>query len=215
MLQQTQVDRVIPYYRAFLKKFPNVRALAAAPFGSVLAAWQGLGYNRRAKMLHSAAQAIVRGHAGRVPRAYSELLSLPGVGDYTAKAVRVFAHNEPEVMIETNIQAVFIHHFFRGKTGVKDSEIESRILEALDTKNPREWYAALMDYGAHLKRTVPNPSRASARHTVQKSFKGSDREIRGAIVRAVLRGDDIAALPFPKARIKKQRAALKREGILS
>jgi len=222
MLQQTQVDRVIPFYRAFLKAFPSVSALAAAPLAEVLRVWQGLGYNRRAKMLHDAAQAIISEHNGRFPRAYEALVALPGVGGYTAKAVRVFAFNEPETFIETNVRSVFIHHFFPRSRSVSDTKllplIEASVqhpgVEQKKGGGAREWYAALMDYGAYLKKTYPNPSRKSAHHAKQKPFKGSNREIRGAIVRASLQGEDVYGVPFAKSRIKQQYAALRREGLI-
>lgn len=214
MLQQTQVDRVIPFYNAFLKTFPSVRSLAAAPLGDVLKAWQGLGYNRRAKMLHRAAQKVVSVHKGAVPCAYEDLVALPGVGEYTAKAIRTFAFNEPEVLIETNVRTVFIHHFFAKKSGVPDTALAPHIESTLDRKNPRDWYAALMDYGAHLKRTMPNPSRQSAHHSTQKAFRGSDREVRGAILRAVSTATSLRTLPFDTKRTEEQAARLVREGLL-
>ncbi|MFA5876990.1 MAG: A/G-specific adenine glycosylase [Candidatus Paceibacterota bacterium] len=219
MLQQTQADRVIPKYKLFIRKFPTVQALATASLGDVLREWQGLGYNRRAKMLHEAAKVIVTNYGGKVPTLYSELVELPGIGDYTAKAVRVFAWNEPEVMIETNIRTVFIHHFFPNKVAVSDKELHPYMGEFLDTKNPREWYFALMDYGSYLKKIVPNPSRNSAHHTKQKSFKGSDREVRGAILRALVsRSKSLPALlkelNFPQDKIKRQITALKKEGLI-
>src|SRR3989344_4049668 len=106
MLQQTQVPRVIPKYKEFLKVFPTLRVLAKAPLANVLRVWSGLGYNRRAKFLHDAAKEVVLKHAGNMPRDIDALLALPGVGEYTAKAVRIFAFNEPEVLIETNIRTV-------------------------------------------------------------------------------------------------------------
>lgn len=204
MLQQTQVDRVIPYYKRFLQKFSTVRALARAPLADVLKVWQGLGYNRRAKYLHEAAKLW-----GTVP-----LEELPGVGPYTAKAVRVFAFNKPEVLIETNIRAVYIHHFFPRKKKVSDKELLRLIEATLDRKNPREWYAALMDYGSYLKQRFPNPSRRSVHHVRQKKFKGSDRQIRGAILKAHLKGESVSKLKFDKARIKKQLTALRAEGLI-
>lgn len=214
MLQQTQVDRVVPYYKAFFKKFPTVKALAKAPLSDVLRMWQGLGYNRRAKMLHNAAKEVVNENKGRFPKTYEALVTLPGVGEYTAKAVRTFSYNEPEVVIETNIRTVFLHHFFPKSKKVSDEKLLPLIEETLDKKNPRDWYAALMDYGSHLKKTVPNPSRKSAHHTNQSPFKGSDREIRGAILRATLKGEKLSALPFDRDRIKAQCAALKKEGLI-
>lgn len=215
MLQQTQVDRVVPYYKAFLKKFPTVSALAKAPLVDVLRVWQGLGYNRRAKMLHDAAKATMINHSGRIPRDYEALVSLPGVGDYTAKAVRVFAFNEREALIETNVQSVFIHHFFPKRKQVTDAEILALVEQTFPTRTePRIWYAALMDYGSYLKKHHPNPSRKSAHHARQSPLKGSDREIRGAILRAILNGGRLSKLPFDKTRVKQQYAALKREGML-
>ncbi|MEX0917736.1 MAG: A/G-specific adenine glycosylase [Candidatus Paceibacterota bacterium] len=178
MLQQTQVPRVREKYTAFIKQFPTVHALAAAPLGEVLRAWQGLGYNRRAKMLHECAKVV----KGRLPKTYDELCSLPGIGPYTASAVMVFAYNEPIVMIETNIKTVYLHHYFNNKKNVPDSALLPIIEQTLDRKNPREWYAALMDYGTHLKKEFGNANVRSKHYTKQSAFKGSDREIRGAIL---------------------------------
>lgn len=218
MLQQTQVDRVIPYYKNFLKQFSTIEKLAAAPLGDVLRVWSGLGYNRRAKMVHQAAQVVCREHAGRMPRSYEDLLTLPGVGDYTAKAVRVFAYNEPEIMIETNIRAVFLHHFFPNNDAVSDAEIKACMEQFGIPDQPRVWYAALMDYGSFLKRQYINPSRKSKHHTKQKPFKCSNREVRGALIRAVSEQPhtkkELYALPFPKEKIDEQTNALCKEGIV-
>jgi A/G-specific adenine glycosylase len=185
MLQQTQVERVIPKFKSFLKRFPTVQALAAASLGEVLTEWQGLGYNRRAKMLQRAAQVIVEEYNGRWPKTYTELLRLPGVGPYTAGAISAFAFNTPIPLIETNIRTVYLHHYYPGKGGVTDAELFPIITRTLDQENPREWYAALMDYGSYLKMTVGNVSRFSRHHSVQKTFKGSDREIRGAVIKTL------------------------------
>jgi len=123
MLQQTQVSRVIPKYAAFLKSFPHVQALAAAPLGDVLAVWNGLGYNRRAKFLWQAAHMIVDKYNGDFPSSIDGLRKLPGVGVNTAGAVVVYSFNLPEPFIETNIRTVFIHHFFKDQTDVPDKEI--------------------------------------------------------------------------------------------
>jgi A/G-specific adenine glycosylase len=219
MLQQTQVERVIPFYRAFLKKFPTARALSRAPLSDVLKAWQGLGYNRRAKMLREAAKVITDAYGGKFPKEKEELLKLPGIGPYTASAVRVFAFNFPEIMIETNIRAAYLHHFFPKKERVRDAEVLSYIVAVEDRKNPREWYWALMDYGSHLKKTIPNPSRKSAHHARQKPFKGSDREIRGAILKELAKGGRtparLAALGFDRARLAAQLKALLGEGMIA
>jgi A/G-specific adenine glycosylase len=185
MLQQTQVDRVIPYYRAWLKRFPTVRALARAPLADVLVGWQGLGYNRRAKMLHEAARVIVSTHRGKVPDTVEGLESLPGIGPYTARAVAAFAHSLDVVLVETNVRTAVIHHFFNDKEGITDAQIAEIIAKALPQGEAREWYAALMDYGAHLKRSGIRTNARVKGYARQKSFAGSDREARGAILRAL------------------------------
>jgi len=187
MLQQTQADRVVEKYRAFIKVFPTVTALARAPLGAVLAQWIGLGYNRRAKTLHAAAQRIVEAHSGSVPESESALRDLPGVGVYTAGAVLAFAYNKPVVFIDTNIRSVFIRHFFEGKGPVSDMDLLPFIEAALFGQEPRLWYAALMDYGTLLKKTGVNPGRQSAHYVRQSSFEGSARQLRGAILRMASR----------------------------
>lgn len=186
MLQQTQVSRVLEKYPVFLKAFPTVRSLAEAPLSDVLRAWQGMGYNRRALALKRAAEKIVTELKGKIPRERHELEALPGIGSYTASAVRAFAFNEPEVFIETNIRRIFIHHFFNNKKEVADKEILPSVEATLDPKNPREWYYALMDYGAHLPKIAQkNPNTQSKHYVKQSTFKGSLRELRGKIIRAM------------------------------
>lgn len=220
MLQQTQVDRVIPYYSRFLKRFPTVRALAAAPLGAVLLVWQGLGYNRRAKMLHEAAKLVVSEHQGRVPRTVEGLEALPGVGSYTARAVAAFAYNEDVVFIETNLRTVVTHHFFADREKVVDAEILAVLERALPKGRAREWYAALMDYGAYLKRSGVRLNSRSETYAKQKSFSGSNREARGAILRALAeRPRAVAALsgllgPERREQLMHALAALEREGLI-
>ena len=185
MLQQTQVARVLDKYGPFLDEFPDLDTLSRAPLRAVLKAWSGLGYNRRALNLRSAAQEIVCRHGGRIPRDYDTLLGLPGVGRATAGAICSFAFGEARPFIETNIRTVFLHHFFPGEERVPDSRIMSLVESTIDHDDPRSWYYALMDYGVYLKKRHPNPSRRSARHAVQSAFRGSDREARGRIVRAL------------------------------
>ncbi len=186
MLQQTQAPRVVAKYESFLKRFPTVQKLAAASVASVLREWQGLGYNRRGLALKKSAEAIVTQFKGKVPHNYEALLSLPGVGPATAGDILAFAWNEPVTVIETNIRSVFINEFFPEADSVHDRELLPLISRAVDTKNPREWYYALMDYGAWLKKTVPNPSRRSRHFTAQSPFKGSNREQRSKILRYLL-----------------------------
>lgn len=156
MLQQTQTERVLPKYLAWLKRFPDVQTLAAAPLADVLALWSGLGYNRRARFLQQACRLISERIAkgGTFPDTADELDALPGIGPYTARAVCTFAFNKPEVFIETNIRSVYIFFFFPDAAGleVKDSDLLYFIEKTLYRENPRLWYYALMDYGAALKK---------------------------------------------------------------
>lgn len=187
MLQQTQVVRVIPKYKQWLKAFPTVEALAQASVKEVLTHWQGLGYNRRGLNFKRAAEVIVREHGGQVPSSLPELLLLPGIGPYTAAAIRAFAFNQTDTVIETNIRAVYLKHFFPKENKVSDKELAPVIAATLPAKvEPRVWYAALMDYGAHLKATEGNHARRSKHHVKQSTFKGSNRENRAAILKLVL-----------------------------
>jgi len=186
MLQQTQVARVLLKYPSFIQAFPDFTHLAQAPVVEVLAAWQGLGYNRRALNLHKLAQTVVAEYAGMLPSGSKELMNLPGIGPGTAGSIAAFAFNRPAVFIETNIRRVYLHHFFADHTEVADADLMPVVEATLDHANPREWYYALMDYGAHLAAIVPNPNRRSKHYTKQSKFEGSDRQIRGAIIRLLL-----------------------------
>lgn len=183
MLQQTQTDRVVPKYLAWLEAFPDPHILASAPFSKVLELWVGLGYNRRARFLQEASKAVISERSGKFPADPLELEKLPGIGPYTARAVSTFAFGVPNVFIETNIRSVFIFFFFADCAEVGDKEILALIAQTLDEKNPREWYYALMDYGADLKKKVGNPNRKSRHYTKQSKFEGSARQARGAIIR--------------------------------
>jgi A/G-specific adenine glycosylase len=186
MLQQTQVSRVLIKYREFLKVFPTVHKLAAAPLPKVLKVWQGLGYNRRALMLKQAAVAAMIYHTGALPMDYDELLKLPGVGPATAAGILNFAFNIPTVYLETNVRSVYLHFFFPGKKKVSDMQLMPLIEKTMDRKNPREWFYALLDYGVHLKATRVNPSRRSAHYVKQSKFEGSNRQKRAAALREAL-----------------------------
>lgn len=187
MLQQTQVDRVIPKYNEFIRLFPDIKALAQAPLHSILKAWSGLGYNRRALSLKKSAEYLVKNSQAAMPETYEELVQLPGIGPYTASAICVFACNQPRAFIETNIRAVYIHFFFPGHQSVNDSDILPLVEKTLYAKNPRKWFNALMDYGVMVKKLHENPGRKSAHHTKQSPFKGSGREIRGLIIKTLLK----------------------------
>lgn len=189
MLQQTQVDRVIPKFEAFIQKFPDEKSLAAASLGDVLKLWSGLGYNRRAKFLHDAAKKIVDEYEGIFPSTRESLLSLPGVGPGTAGAIAVYAFNQPVVFIETNIRTVYFHHFFETGEKVHDSQLSPLINETLDIDHPREFYWALMDYGTWLKRNGAGRITQSQHYSKQSALKGSLRETRGQILRVLTAGD--------------------------
>ncbi len=107
MLQQTQVATVLPYYRRFLERFPNVKALAEASEEEVLKLWEGLGYYRRARQLHAAAKTIVEEHRAEFPELFEDVLALPGIGRYTAGAICSFAYNQARPIVEANTQRLY------------------------------------------------------------------------------------------------------------
>ncbi len=186
MLQQTSVERVEKFYPVFLKRFPTVHILARAPLSSVIAVWQGLGYNRRAKMLLQAAQIIERNYEGKIPSSLSVLESLPGVGRYTARAVALFAFDIASLCLETNIRTAILHHFFSGEEKVSDRAIEEVLARVSPKKPSRAWNFALMDYGSCLKKRGVRLNAHARVYTKQKPFAGSLREARGAILRALV-----------------------------
>jgi len=186
MLQQTQASRVVSKFEAFIKRFPDFQRLNQATTAEVLQLWQGLGYNRRALYLKRIAGKVMTEQKGKLQIKPDLLQALPGIGPYTARAIYVFTQNKPEVFLETNIRRVFIHHFFKDKQAVTDKELLPLIEHSLDSQNPREWYYALMDYGAHLAKQVPNPNRKSAHYAKQSKFTGSLRQTRGEILKLLL-----------------------------
>ena len=180
MLQQTQVDRVIPKYLNFILLFPDFSTLAGASLKDVLCAWQGLGYNRRAQALHTIAHHVTDTCCGTLPSTVEELTKFPGIGKATASAILVYAHNVPLVFIETNIRRVFIHFFFQDSHNIPDNHIEPLVAATIWKENPRDWYNSLMDYGSLLKNRVPNPNVRSSVYQKQSPFQGSDRQLTGA-----------------------------------
>ncbi|HVP19430.1 MAG TPA: A/G-specific adenine glycosylase [Spirochaetia bacterium] len=220
MLQQTGVTRVLSKYREFLEAFPSMRALAEASVQDVLAVWKGLGYNRRALALRETARIIRERHRGRIPRTVDELSALPGIGRATASAIIVFSCNIPLVFIETNIRRAYIHAFFPECRNVADSDLLPLVAKTLDRENPREWYYALMDYGASLRNVGGNPNRRSAAYARQSPFEGSLRQLRGQVLEVMLalRGADATqveqALPKPDKRLNTALGQLVDEGFL-
>jgi A/G-specific adenine glycosylase len=220
MLQQTQVERVLEKYPRFLKEFPDIRNLAKSPLHKVLSSWQGLGYNRRALALHRSAQKAVKEYDGILPADVKVLREFPGIGQSTAGAICAFAFNLPVIFIETNIRRVFIHFFFARGRAVRDEKLIPLIEASLDKKNPRDWYYALMDYGTMLKKTRENPNLRSAHYRRQSRFAGSNREIRGAILRLITstgpksKKEILKDTGFEPERIEKNIARLSEEGFL-
>lgn len=219
MLQQTQVARVVPKYQAFIRRFPNTKQLATAPLGDVLALWQGLGYNRRAQYLHQTAQKLCAA-GGRWPRSVEGLQQLPGIGPYTAGAIAAFAYNQPVSIIETNIRTVYLYHLFPGRTDVSEAELQDCVSRTVDHERPREWYWALMDYGTYVKERYGNQNQRAATYQKQSPFRGSVREVRGAVIRA-LSSDGwsstaalLALFPETPERVESVLHSLQQEGLV-
>lgn len=168
MLQQTQVDRVLPKYHAFLEKFPDVAALASTTQADAVRMWAGLGYNRRALHLWRGAQFVVSHHGGVMPRSREELLLIPGIGEYTARAILSFAYHEPVTLIDTNHRRVVQRLFFGQPKNVDTTSrirIDLRVMKKLDEistelKRKKDGHyifnQALMDFGATVC-TSSNP----------------------------------------------------------
>ena len=151
MLQQTQVGAVIPYYETWLKRFPDFQTLAAASEMEVLHAWQGLGYYSRARHLHATARQITSQHGGRCPETFEELISLPGIGRYTANAILTFAFDRPTAVVEANIVRL-IARLFDIVLPVDSAAGSAAIWEKAGALVPNqragEFNSALMDLGA-------------------------------------------------------------------
>ncbi len=203
MLQQTQVLRVIPKYAAFLESFPTAAACAASPLGDVLKCWQGLGYPRRARNLHAAAAAITE--LGGFPDTLSDLLALPGVGPYTARALLAFAFEVDAAVVDTNIARVYARA--AGRT-LGAREVQAMADAHLPAGDSWVWNQSIMELGALVCRPVPScpecpvaaccawrggdaldslpdPAIGSAGvSTSQTRFEGSDRQARGRLIRA-------------------------------
>jgi len=220
MLQQTQVERVLKKFPEFISIFPDFGALAAAPLADILAVWQGMGYNRRAIALQKCAILVMKDYQGHLPDNVETLETFPGIGRATAGSIAAFAFNMPVVFIETNIRRVFIHFFFPGSATVGDAEILPLVEQTVYRKNPRVWYWALMDLGTALKKTVPNPNRRSVHYSRQSPFEGSDRKIRGLILKLLLKQqfleevEIIGCIAEDPHRVQRMLGALEEEGFI-
>ena len=217
MLQQTQVATVIPYYRRFLARFPDVKALAAAELDDVLALWSGLGYYARARNLHAAAQAVVEAHGGRFPRTRETLESLPGLGRSTAAAIAVFAFGRREAILDGNVKRVLARHFaVRGFPG--DKRVETRLWmlaeSQLPAKNVEAYTQALMDLGAGVcTRTRPACSKCPLKETCKSYARGKaeaypeprprrDRPLRSTSMLLLLREGEVLLEKRPPAGVQ-------------
>ena len=187
MLQQTQTGRVTEKFLNFTEEFPNFLALSKASLEDVLKAWQGLGYNRRAIALKKIANIVINDYQGILPDSIEILTTFPQIGHNTASSVAAFAFNKPSVFIETNIRRVYIYFFFHNKNKIPDKVIIPIVEKTLDKTNPREWYYALMDYGVMLKKLYPDLNKKSAHYRKQPPFKGSNKQIRGELLKLLLR----------------------------
>lgn len=209
MLQQTQVSRVVPAYRTFLGSFPTPTACANASLGDVLRAWQGLGYNRRARSLHHAARVMVENHGGQVPGELADLLALPGVGAYTARAVSAFSFEIDVGVVDTNAGRILSRAVAGERLAPRDAQALVDVM--VPTGRAWEFNQALLDLGATvcvstdpecascpIRRRcrwrvsgspVPDPAQGSAGvSTRQSAFSGSDRQGRGRLVDALRLG---------------------------
>lgn len=179
MLQQTQVSRVLPKYQEFLDLFPTVSALAQASPAGVLRVWKGLGYNRRALYMLKTARIIRDKYNGHFPSRYELLITLPGMGVYTARALLVFAYKQDVAMVDTNIRQIITHFFFRD-TPQRPAVIQSAADALVPKGKSWEWHQALMDYGAlamsNAKCQMINKKKKSI------PFRESNRFYRGRII---------------------------------
>ena len=220
MLQQTQVERVIHKYWAFLVVFPDFSSLATAPLSELLRMWQGMGYNRRALSLRALACQVVSEHGGALPTNRDVLMTLPGIGPYTAGAVMAFAFNKPVVFMDTNIRRVFINEFFQDSKNINDNELRPLVEQTLDRRNPRKWYNALMDYGAALKGMQGNPNKRSAHYARQSPFENSNRQMRGRILKEILNASPLTVAGIAEAtgmeweRLERNLDDLEKEGFI-
>lgn len=183
MLQQTQVSRVIGKYQEFIETFPTVANLAKATLAKVLILWKGLGYNRRALYLKRAAEEIMEKFNGVFPKTETEIVQLSGLGTYTARAICIFAYRQDIATVDTNIRRIITHFFF------DDIEQKPKVLDEIASQlvpigKSWEWHQALMDYGALELQKIPLKRREipSGFSKKRKSFKKTDRYVRGKII---------------------------------
>lgn len=179
MLQQTQVSRVLAGYREFIERYPTVKVLAKASTSDVVKIWKGMGYNRRALYLKQAARAVVDRYGGTFPKSEKELVKLPGLGTYTARAILVFAYRQNTACVDTNIRQIITHYFFDEKPQ-KPSIIQAVADQLLPLGKSWEWHQALMDFGALELNVSRVTYHVSRKKTIP--FRQSNRFYRGRII---------------------------------
>jgi A/G-specific adenine glycosylase len=238
MLQQTQVPRVVPAYDAFLRRFPTVTVCAESDQGEVVAAWQGLGYNRRAVSLHRTARAVVERHGGRFPSGLDDLLELPGIGPYTARALLAFAFERDVGVVDVNAARVLVR--LSGQT-LSRRDLQPLADRMVPPGRGWRWNQAILDLGAGICRrgapacdicplahacawrTAGGPDPALSPGVAgrrQSPFEGSDRQGRSRLLRALLQGPvagaDVPAAcgwPHDPERSARAAAALVQDGL--
>jgi A/G-specific adenine glycosylase len=183
MLQQTQVSRVVSYYKHWIKLWPTIHDLANAEYKLILQNWMGLGYNRRSFYLHQSAKIISMEFEGDVLTAMSKYKKLPGIGIYTSKAVQIFSANMDIATVDINIRRIFINEF-KLPENITNNELFIIAEKCLPKGRSRDWHNALMDYGA-LRMTALKTGIKS--RTQQSKFDGSNRQIRANILRLLLK----------------------------
>ncbi len=198
MLQQTQTGRVAEKYLEFKGEFPDFLSLSNASNEKLLKVWQGMGYNRRALALKQIAKIVINEYSGKLPDSVDILKTFPQIGHNTASSIVAFAYNKPSIFIETNIRRVYIYYFFPKKKNINDKDILPIVESTVDNNNPREWYYALMDYGVMLKKTHPELNKRSSHYRKQSPFKGSNREIRGKILKILTSESEILEATLSK-----------------
>jgi A/G-specific adenine glycosylase len=182
MLQQTQVSRVVEKFVSWLERFPTVESLSSASLYDVLDEWKGLGFNSRGKRLWESAKIVVEKYNGVFPLSVDELLSLPGVGPYTARSVLVFARNVDEALVDTNIRRILIFEFGLDEK-MSDKDLQVFAQSILPSGRSRDWHNALMDYGSLV---LTAKSSGISPKSKQSKFKGSRRECRAKMLRFAL-----------------------------
>lgn len=240
MLQQTQAARVVPAWTGFMARFPDPSTCASAPLAEVLRRWQGLGYMRRARDLHRTACIVVTEHGGRLPERLDDLLALPGIGPYTARAVLVFAHEQRHGVVDTNVGRLLARWDGRPLTA---GRAQARADELVPAGRSWDWNQSLFDLAAAIcrprsprcdacpvrtacawgaaGRPEPDPAAGSARTgRRQAPFDGSDRQLRGRLVAALCeapfaRAGAGALLGVPPARADRVVAGLLDDGLVA